>query len=132
MPRSISLKAPSREARPSTRDATTNIQQEENKDASVWTIHLPRSGQTWTFGGFLGRNKDKIERLESEWYADENQARGIEAAADAPTESDHEPSDASDQETSQHEDKISPQGPVSSPPPGPVATPPQDADHTPQ
>ena len=116
MPRSISLKAPSREARPSTRDATTNIQQEENKDASVWTIHLPQSGQTWTFGGFLGRNKDKIERLESEWYADETQARGIEAAADAPTESDHEPSDASDQETSQCEDKISP----------------QDADHTPQ
>ena len=129
MPRKLPRTAPSPEDRPSTRDATTSLQQEENKDAPEWSIYLPRRRQTWNFGGVLGLNKDKIDRLESKWNPDGSRMKGVDADAGSPTESDHEPADASDQKTSQHEEPLPPRGSDPSPPPDTLASPPQDADH---
>ena len=104
MPRKLPRTAPSSDVRTSTRDATTSIQQEENKDAPEWNIYLPRSGITWTFGGFLGLNKDKIDQLECEWNNDGRGALGTGTGADNTTEADHEPAEAPEEENLQHED----------------------------
>ena len=127
MPRKLPRTAPSSDVRTSTRDATTSIQQEENKDAPEWNIYLPRSGITWTFGGFLGLNKDKIDQLECEWNNDGRGALGTGRGADNTTEADHEPAEAPEEENLQHEDAIPQLGSSSSTPPDTVVSAPQDA-----
>ena len=127
MPRKLPRTAPSSDVRTSTRDATTSIQQEENKDAPEWNIYLPRSGITWTFGGFLGLNKDKIDQLEREWNNDGRGALSTGTGADNTTEADHEPAEAPEEENLQHEDAIPQLGSSPSTPPDTVVSALQDA-----